>query len=94
MVTVKDGAGRLLWNRKTSRLLAAGRHAQASRDFSFGTWDFLRRPLHRDDGRRHRPALRQTLVWRWGMPGFQAGHAQEVRILPGNEPNILPTAKG
>jgi hypothetical protein len=93
-VTLKDAAGRVLLQRRTSCCLLppdTRKHREAS---PLGTWDFCGGHFTSNDPDAVGP-LYVKLGLRWGMAGFKPEKRKQYGVLPGAEPNLYPTgAKG
>jgi hypothetical protein len=87
VVTLKDGGGRVLLERKTSCCLLPP-DTRKHRDTSpFGTWDFCGGHFTPDDPDITGP-LYVKLGLRYGMFSFKPDKRAKYGILAGNEPNI------
>jgi hypothetical protein len=94
VVTLRDGAGRVLQERKTSCALLPP-DTRKHRDTSpFGTWDFCGGHFTPNDPDVTGP-LYVKAGFRWGMAGFKPEKRKQYGILAGSEPNIFQSgAKG
>ncbi len=86
-VALRDGAGRLLLERRTSFALLPGDTRRYRATSPFGTWDFCGGHFTSNDPDTVGP-LYVKLGLRYGMSGFAEAKRKHYGILPGTEPNI------
>jgi hypothetical protein len=90
-VTLQDGAGRVLLERRTSFALLPPDTRKHRDQSPFGTWDFCGGHYTSDNPAQTGP-LYVKLGLRYGMFGYKPEKRKQYGILPGHEPNIY--AKG
>jgi hypothetical protein len=88
-VTLKDGAGRTLLQRRTSCCLLPPDTRKHRETSPLGTWDFCGAHFTANDPDAVGP-LYVKLGLRWGMAHFKPEKRKQYGVLPGAEPQLYP----